>query len=170
MPRRLTAVLILLVAALPLFAQGYGNYGNSAQGFSDRTTNKVVRLLERGLRQCQALDSVYRYDCYRQNYRDAAQQLDGLPAYAPAQQALRDVEASLQAVLGANADPAAAVVRRRGQSFAAIRQSAVPQSKAAFTAALEQAQTRLLRSPDSSSNHFARIASVLDSDKVFLRS
>ncbi|MDK3075533.1 hypothetical protein QO034_20870 [Sedimentitalea sp. JM2-8] len=170
MQRLLTAVLILLIAALPVFAQGYGNYGNSAQGFSDRTTNKVVRLLERGLRQCQALEPVYRYDCYRQNYRDAAQQLEGNPSYAPAQQALRDVEASLQAVLRTNADPAAAPARRRGQSFAAIRQSVVPQSKAAFTAALDQARTRLLRSPDASGNHLARIASALDSDKVFLRS
>lgn len=167
MPRLLTAALILLLAAAPVLAQGYGS---SSSGLNTRTTNKVVRLLEKGLKQCQALDSVYRYDCYRQNYRDAARQLDGKAAYAPAQQALREVEASLQGVLRANADPAAPQVRRRGQTFSAIQESAVPRSKATFTEALNQARTRLLRSPDGSGDHFARIASVLDSNKVFLRS
>jgi hypothetical protein len=170
MTRLFTAALVLLLAATPAFAQGYGAYGAAESGLSDRTTGKVVRLLEKGLRQCQALEAVYRYDCYRQNYRDAARQLDGNAAYAPARQALQAVEASLEAVLGANADPAADPVRRAGKSFNAIRENAIPQSKAAFGTALDDARTRLLRSRDGSGDHFARIANVLDSDKVFLRS
>lgn len=168
LPRLLAVILFLLMATGGL-AQGYG-YGTAKSGLSDRMTNRVVRLLEQGLRQCRALDPVYRYDCYRQNYQAAGKQLAGNPAYAPAQQALRDVENTLAGVLNANADPAVKPLRRRGKRFAAISASAIPRSKAAFTAALDEAATQLLRSNSSSGNHFARIASALDSDKVFLRS
>ena len=162
-----TALLLLLAVAPPLWAQ---SYGKPASGLSDRTTNRVVRLLERGLKQCQAIDTVYRYDCYRQNYQNAADQLEGNSAYAPAQKALRDVEGTLAAVLSKNADPNAQKVRRRGQTFSAIRPDATPKAKAAFRAALDDASTQLLRSSASSGDDFARIASVLDSNKVFLRS
>ncbi|MBK0327607.1 hypothetical protein I5535_09880 [Rhodobacteraceae bacterium F11138] len=170
MSRLLSTVLILLLAAAPVLAQGYGGYGGASSKLSDHTTNKVVRLLERGLRQCQSLDSVYRYDCYRQNYGDAARRLDENPAYLPAQQALQHIEATLQNVLSANSDSAADTLRRRDKTFTAINSSAVPQSKAAFTAALETARTQLLRTPDTGGDHFSRIAKVLDSNKVFLRS
>lgn len=170
MTRLLSAILVLLLMAGGAMAQGYGYGSNAKTGLSDRTTTRVVRLLEQGLRQCRALDSVYRYDCYRQNYRAAGQRLAGNPAYAPAQQALRDVENTLAGVLNANADPAAKPLRRRGKSFAAISEAAIPGSRAAFTAALDQAATQLLRSSGSSRDHFARIAAALDSDKVFLRS
>lgn len=169
MPRLLPAILILVLTTTLGHAQGYG-YGNSKSGLSDRTTNRVVRLLEQGLRQCQALDAVYRYDCYRQNYQAAGKQLTGNPAYAPAQQALRDVENTLAGVLNANADPAAKPLRRRGKRYSAISEVAIPRSKAAFTEALDEATTQLLRSAGSSGDHFARIASALDSEKVFLRS
>lgn len=168
--RLLAPLLVLLLAATTVVAQGYGaNYG-AATGLNNRTTNQVVRLLQQGLRRCQALESVYRYDCYRQNYRDAGQKLEGNDAYAPARQALRDVETALAGVLNANADAAAQPVRRRGKTYTAIAPAAVPRSKAVFTDALDTAATQLLRSPASSGDHFARIASVLDSEKVFLRS
>lgn len=167
MTRLLPAFLTLVLFAGSCLAQGYGS---DYSGISDRTTNRVVRLLEQGLRQCRALDSVYRYDCYRQNYRAAGRQLSGNAAYAPAQQALRKVEATLANVVNANADPAANTLRRRGKRFVAVRPDAVPASKAAFVAALDEAATQLLRSKGDGSDHFARIASALDSDKVFLRS
>ncbi len=168
MTRTLTAALILLLAlGAPVLAQ---SYGQPSTGLNDRTTKRVVRLLEKGLKQCQALESVYRYDCYRQNYNTAARELDGKPAYAPAQKALRDVEGTLQRVLAANADPTAQQVRRRGKTFSAITADATPAAKAAFRDALDQAATQLLRSPDTGGDHFARIAGVLDSNKVFLRS
>jgi uncharacterized protein YecT (DUF1311 family) len=168
MSRLLTILLILLISATGVMARGYGDGDYS--GLNDRTTNRVVQLLRQGLRQCQALDSVYRYDCYRQNYRDAGRRLEGNAAYAPARKALKDVETTLAGVLNASADPAASPVRRRGRTFSAISESAVPRSKSAFIAALDEARTELLRSPSSSGDHFARIASVLDSEKVFLRS
>ncbi len=168
MSRLVPALLSLLLAAGGALAQGYG-YESSKTGLSDQTTDRVVRLLEQGLRQCQALDPVYRYDCYRQNYRAAGQQLDRNPAYAPARQALQDVESTLSGVLEANRDPAAKPERRQGKRFAAITTAAIPQSKAVFTSALDQAATRLLRSTGSSRDHFARIASALNSNKVFLR-
>lgn len=166
MHRLLSIVLILLLAA-PVSAQGYGR---ASTGLSDRTTNAVVRLLERGLRQCRALETVYRYDCYRQNYGDAARKLGDNPAYAPARTALRSVESRLEQVLRADADPSAPRLRRGGKTFSAIQSDATPRSRAALSAALDQAQTQLLRSPDGAGDHFARIANVLDSEKVFLRS
>ena len=158
---------LLLVLAQPLIAQ---SYGKPSSGLTERTTNKVVRLLERGLNQCQRIDSVYRYDCYRQNYRKVAQEIAGNPAYDPAYKALQQLQSTLATVLQQNADTSAKKLRRRGQTYSAILPSAVPKSKAAFTATLNEASTRLLRSPDGTSNHFARIASALDSEKVFLRS
>ncbi len=162
-----TTLFCLLVAAMPVSAQ---SYGNAKSGFSERTTNKVVRLLERGLKQCQAIDKVYRYDCYRQNYQSAARQLAGNPAYAPAQRALQEVEGTLETVLRKNADPAASQIRRKGKTFSAITPAATPKAKEAFRTALDQASTQLLRSSTVSGDHLARIASVLDSEKVFLRS
>ncbi|MDU9007102.1 hypothetical protein [Sedimentitalea todarodis] len=171
LPRLLGVILILVLGATECTAQSCRtDYGNNSSGLNDGTTNRVVRLLKQGLRQCQTLNSVYRYDCYRQNYRAAGRQLAGNPAYAPAQQALRDVETTLVAVLDANADPTTRPIRRRGKSYSAISERAIPRSKAAFAAALDGAATKLLRSVDSDSIHFARIASVLDSNKVFLRS
>lgn len=170
-PRFFGVILILVLAATECAAQSCNTgYGSKSSGLNDRTTNRVVRLLEQGLRQCQTLNSVYRYDCYRQNYRAAGRQLAGNPAYAPVQKALRDVETTLADVLNANADPTTKPIRRRGKSYSAISESAIPRSKEAFAAALDGAATKLLRSADSDSIHFARIASVLDSNKVFLRS
>lgn len=160
-------VTLLLTLALPLAAQ---TYGAPSSGLSDRTTNKVVRLLERGLTQCRRLDNIYRYDCYRQNYRMVSREIAGNAAYAPAYQALQQLETTLDTVLRQNADPTAQTLRRRGQTFSAIRPEAVSKSKAVFTAALDDTSTRLLRSPDGAGTHFTRIASALDSDKVFLRS
>lgn len=171
MPRLLSAILILVLATTGCLAQGYGSsHDHERSSLNDQTTNRVVRLLERGLRQCQALNSVYRYDCYRQNYRAAGRRLTGNRAYAPALQALRNVEATLTDVLSSDADPGVQPFRRRGKSFSAISESAIPSSRAAFSAALDEAATELLRSANPGNNHFARIASVMDSEKVFLRS
>ncbi|MEP3331884.1 hypothetical protein [Sedimentitalea sp.] len=87
LPRLLGFLLVLVLGATECTAQSCrADYGNNSSGLNDRTTNRVVRLLKQGLRECQTLNSVYRYDCYRQNYRAAGRQLAGKPAYAPAQQ------------------------------------------------------------------------------------
>ena len=68
-----------------------------------------------------------------------------------------------------NADPATPPVRKRFQQFQPIKPAALPKAKAEFTKALDEAETALLRSPDQSGTHFARIAEAVHSNKVLLR-
>ena len=166
---------VSLSMASPVMAYESGNYGGtsgggSTGGLSSATTKKVVRTLKRGIKDCRRLDSVYRYDCYRQTYRLAASYLNGRPAYSDALVALVDVERSLERIVRRNADPATPSVRKNFQQFQPIKPAALPTAKAEFTKALEQAETALLRSPETGGVHFARIAEAVHSNKVILRS
>lgn len=174
MPRHLALVLImlsLLTAAGPSWAYGEGggsSYGSTA--LSNATTNKVARTLTRGAAACQRLDNVYRYDCYRQTYQQAAQQLNGMQAYAGAQAIITEVTQSLERTIAGNADPAAPRVRKGLQTYRAIKPAALPRAKQDFITALEKAETRLLRSPEDSRAHYVRIAEAINTNKVLLRS
>ena len=172
MPRHLALVLImlsLLTAASPSWAYGEGgSYGGT--GLSNATTNKIARTLTRGAAACQRLDKVYRYDCYRQTYQQAAQQMNGMRAYAGAQAIINEVTQSLERTIARNADPAAPRVRKGLQTYRAIQPAALPRAKADFITALEKAETRLLRSPEDSRAHYARIAEAINTNKVLLRS
>ncbi|WP_189679350.1 hypothetical protein [Seohaeicola zhoushanensis] len=134
------------------------------------TTNAVVKLLTGGVRGCQRLQKVYRYDCYSQVYGQAAGLLRGNPAYSEARVVLSDVERSLSRTVRRNLDRAQPQVRMGNQQFRAIRADTLPAAKAAFASALEEAETRLLRSSNGQSEHHIRIAAALNSNKVLLRS
>ncbi|MFT7593007.1 MAG: hypothetical protein ACI8R4_000318 [Paracoccaceae bacterium] len=172
---RLLVCLSLILSSPVLASEGGGGYGGStggggaAGGLSAATTKKVVRTLKRGIKDCRRLNSVYRYDCYRQTYRLAANHLNGRPAYRDALAALVAVERSLEQIVSRNADPAAPPLRKRFQQFQPIKPAALPKAKAQFTTALDQAETALLRSPDQGGAHFARIAEAVHSNKVLLR-
>ena len=170
--RLLTLLLCLFTCISPVLAEGTGGYGyggSKSKGLSNATTNRLVRTLERGIRLCRSLDSVYRYDCYRQNYKTAADRLEGNVAYSVPLEALRDIERSLQTVVTLNADPTAAVVRKGGGTFRAVTPTSTARAKETFRRSLDDAATMLLRSAEANGDHFARIAQVLDSDKVLLR-
>lgn len=176
MPRTLLLILILAIA-LPAQARAesdsYGTtpkaYGSAASGLSNGTTNALIRELKRDFKRCFRLDKPYRYDCYDDAYFRSAARLDGKPAYATVQKALSDVGIRIGRIVERNLDPAAPVIRRGRVTYRPIKPSELPAAKAEVIAAIEEAQTVLLRSPDAG-GHFQRIAAALDSNKVLLRS
>ena len=151
-------------------SSGWSSGSNSGGQISAATTNAVIKLLTSGVRGCQRLDKVYRYDCYGQVYGQAAGQLAGNAAYEQARIILSDVERSLSRTVRRNQDRRAPQVRMGSQQFRAIRADALPAAKTEFIAALEQAETRLLRSSAGAGDHHIRIAAALNSNKLLLRS
>jgi len=172
-PTILSAVSLslLLCFPAPLFAYGDGEGGGSTGGgLSNATTNKIVRTLTKGVKDCQRNEKVYRYDCYRRTYELAAQQMRGNRAYDGARKVIEDVESSLSRTIARNADPAAPILRRGLERYQAIKPAALPAAKREFIAALDQAETKLLRSSGDESAHLQRIAAAINTNKVLLRS
>lgn len=168
--RVFTLALCLNLTVSPVLAAGYGSGGSSTKaGLNNATTNKLVRYLERGIKRCRKLDSVYRYDCYRQNYNGAAAEVGGNAAYAVPLAALRDVEKTLERVIARNSDPNAAAIRKGRGVYRAVTPASTTKAKEVFRQALDQAATRLLRSSEGRGTHYSRIAQALDSNKVLLR-
>lgn len=171
--------LLILCMALPAPVFAYGadgggdsgsGYGGASGGLSKQLTNKVVKTLTRGARDCHKLDKIYRYDCYRIVYKRAADLLAGQAAYKEAYQALAGVEKTLGIAVARNADRAAPKLRRGVQTFQPVKQSSVPKMKATAIDALQQAETVLLRSAEDKGVHYASIAEAVNSNKVLLRS
>lgn len=152
------------------YGGGYGGGGGATAGLSSTTTRAVTRTIKREINYCRRLDTVYRYDCYRQAYIVASRHMNGNPAYAEAQKALDGVVASLDGIVKRNADPAAPRAQRNLQTFTPIKPAAAPQAKKEFVKALDEAETILLRSADKGNVHFARIAEAVNSNKVLMRS
>lgn len=166
----LFCVAATLVVTFSLACAAQAQYGQ-AGGLSNRTTDAVIRILQRDFRECGELIIVFRYDCYSQSYRSAADRLDGLPGYAPAQEALRLVQTRISSVVSANIDTSRRPIRQGGRVFNAVTEAAIPVLRRETIRAMDEAQTILLRSPSAQQRpHYTRIASVIDSNKVLLRS
>ena len=144
--------------------------GGGGAGLSNATTKKVVKIITSGVGRCQTVEQVYRYDCYRQTYHLAANYLNGRPAYAGAQEALIAVEEALDRIMAQNADPQTPPIRKGFQTYRPIKPAAIPKAKAELGRALDQAETVLLRAPERTGTHYARIADAVHSNKVLLRS
>jgi hypothetical protein len=179
------SIFLSLVISLtsPVFAQTGGNGGGGSMGgsgmfggggggagLSNATTKKVVKIIKSGIGRCQRVEQVYRFDCYRQTYKLAANFLNGRPAYAGAQEALIKVEETLDRIMAQNSDPQAPPVRQGFQQYRPIKPAAVPKAKVELTKALDEAETILLRAPERTGKHYARIAEAVNSNKVLLRS
>jgi len=159
-----------LIAFLP--GNGMANYhgtDDTAGTLYYHTTNRLIRVLKRDFKRCMQLDKPYRYDCYDDAYVRGAELLSRNPAYAEAQQALADVGRDIGEIVVRNLDTGKPAVKRGNQTFRPIKESALPEAKAGVVRSIDQAQTVLLRTPDKG-DHFARIASALESNKVLLRS
>jgi len=163
------ATLIVLLALSAPFTLA-GPNGSYLLAFSDGNTNAVVTILEQGIAQCQRLDAVYRFDCYRQNYRSAGSKLKGLPDYRAAQKALQQIELMLKATIRQNRDKTAPPVKLNGKTYKAVTPEAVKPGNAAFARARSEAVTSLLRADGQAAVHYHRIASVVGSNKVIIRS
>ncbi|TDE41061.1 hypothetical protein [Antarcticimicrobium sediminis] len=162
-------------AAAPSGGYGGGGAGGgggdgSVGGISGRVTKSVMHSLNNGFNSCQRFKTVYRFDCYRQVYMRAANQMAGIPAYRPARLALEGVKDTLDQIVARHADPTASRSHQGFQSYRAITPEAVPAAKRDLTRALEEAETTLLRSAGQSNSHFTSIAQAVHSNKVLLRS
>jgi len=161
---------LILLFAIPTQVAATGPNASYRLAFSDGNTNTVVNILEAGISQCQALDAAYRFDCYRQNYRSAASKLNGKPDYRDAQQALRQVEKTLKAIIRQYGDKAAPTIRVAGKTYKAVAPDAIQTAATAFSRARAEAETVLLRASGHAELHYARIAAVVGSDKLIIRS
>ncbi len=139
---------------------------------SETTTQRVADQLRQDFRSCQAKPRIYRYDCYRRSYRTGAQELTGSRDYAPVAEALRLVERRIAEAVSANLDPSQPNLRENiFVQHRAVRADALPAIKRATLAAMDEATTMLLRTPDNAQKiHFQRVAAVIESNKVLLRS
>ncbi len=175
------SVAFLLVLSLsvptPGFSYGGGEgggegraSGGGASGLSNTTTKKVVRTITRGVDRCQRVERVYRFDCYRQTYHLAASLLNGRPDYRDARKALESVEVALDKVMKRHVDPTVPRKRQGLQVYRAIKPAAIPRATTEMDRALDKAETVLLRAPERTGNHYARIAEAVHSNKVLLRS
>lgn len=165
----LIAAVLVTFAGVPS-VQGQG-WSQRATALSDSLTDEVVRRLGNDFRECGELSNVFRYDCYSKSYRNAAIKLVGIPEYGTAHEALTLVEKRIAAVIDANLDQSRPPLRQGFRSFKAVTEAALPVVKRETLRAMEEAQTILLRSPNAQQQtHFTRIAAVIDSNKVLLRS
>ena len=175
----LAGFLSLILACTSAYAGGGGGgegsqgaIGGSGQssGLSSKATKAVVTTLTRGFDRCGTLPREYKFDCFRQTYKLAAQKLNGNQAYAEAYKALTLVEDTLTKAVNQNLDPTQSP-RRKGLNFyRAVKPAAVPQIKRQAERSMRQAETILLRSPANKQVHYARIAEAVNSNKVLLRS
>jgi len=150
---------------------GGGGGRDSSNTVNNRTTREVVRLLESGVGECLQLFEAYRFDCIRKTYGFAARKIKGGIDYQPAYEALRSVEKRVEAAVNANADPTAKRIRKGLVRYSAVKPAAIAAVKRETIRAMEDASTVLLRSPAPHQKpHFQKIAAVIDSNKVLLRS
>lgn len=162
----------LLILALLMPAQiAVANSANSYQlAFSDDFTGTIVKPLEDGILECQAIAAVYQFDCYRQSYRAAGRKMNGQKVYRDAQKALRLVETTLKSIVKKNADKSAPKLKVNGKTYKAVKPTAVKPGAAAFKQARAEAVTILLRANGQAKVHYARIANVVGSNKLIIRS
>lgn len=172
MSRLIAFVSCLLLATSALAGGGRDSFDSAAYGgygLTNATTNSLIRQLKRDFQRCSSIPWTYRYDCYDDAYYRSARNLSRNPSYEPAAKALEEVGRKITAVLNENADPAKPPLRKGLNTYRAIKESAETKARAQVADAISEAQTVLLRSPDDG-DHFTRIASALESNKVLLRS
>lgn len=166
----IACALFLSFPTLTLGYGGGGGYDTNAGGVSNGTTNRVIRTLTRGTKACKRLQWIYHYDCYRNTYAIAANQLNGKTGYEAARTVLVEVENSFARTVAENEDKTAPRLRRRSAEFRPIKTTARARANREFIAALDRGETKLLRSASDSNTHFIRIAEALNTNKVLLRS
>ncbi len=151
------------------FGQGVdvGRGGGVAAGLSSVVTGRVTRFLTSSTRRCRKLAAVESFDCYRRAYQRTVNMLTDRPAYAEARAVLIEVEKTLDRIVTRYHDPRAKPSRK---GYRPIKPAAVPRATAEFNKALDQAETKLLRSSGRGNIHYARIAEAVHSNKVLLRS
>ncbi|MDZ4134930.1 MAG: hypothetical protein U1D06_04950 [Paracoccaceae bacterium] len=146
-------------------------------------TDSIVASIRKVGDTCGYYNPVLRVDCIRDQLNLIVQRMPSFGDYAELRQEISIAVGRLNAIVAANADPAAPAVRRRIKTPSGNRTSATPirpiapknlaAANAQASVVLDQLSTRLLRSASSSAAqkvHYERAAQALDSVKVLLRS
>lgn len=164
---RLSAVFSTLGLALLFF---FGHSAPALAGFSDAEIAEITQRMEGGFDQCANVDATYQIDCFRRVYERAAQDLKGQRLQADAQKSMRRTAVELKRLARAYVDPSAAKIQVAGKTVIAIRREALPQAAAQARRILQETETYLLRGNRQAALHYQRIASVVNSSKVLIRS
>lgn len=164
------ATAVALAAGTPVFSSSATFDDSFEVAMSDAVTAKAVKVLTEGNGACRSLPSVYQVDCYRQSFRRAGAEISRYPDYKDARKALKLVERTLNSALKEYGDKSAAPLRSGGRTYKAIKPEAVAPSAQAFKRARADAVTILLRSKGPIKVHYERIASVVGSSKLIIRS
>ncbi|MBN9669700.1 hypothetical protein [Roseibium aggregatum] len=141
--------------------------------FADDVTGAIVRQLQRGTAQCGRLDPIYRIDCMRQVYQQAAGATGNRPDYAAANSQLRKASRALNGILRQHGDRNAPKAKQGNRNYRAVARTALRQANRQASQAIEEAATKLLRSAGNSKKrkvHYTRIANAVNSTKKILRS
>ncbi|MCG7629188.1 hypothetical protein MHM88_15365 [Epibacterium sp. MM17-32] len=165
----LTSALLLPVAGAR--AQDHDGASRDApRGLSTRTTDGLIRQIDRDLYTCYKLGDLYYYDCYRKTFRRAASTLRGNRDYEAAYTAMKLCETRVGRAVDANLAPDLPRKRAGFVSYVAIRPDASARLRQTTLDVVEEAKTVLLRAPSAGQKpHFQKIAQALDSTKVLLR-
>lgn len=169
---KLAAAAVLSCSATLALAGGDagGTSATASNTLNNAATKAISRTISRGGERCARLETVYRYDCYRQVYRRAGQQVRGNTAYSEVARAMDQVERAIDTAVTRNLDPTAPTKRRGLETYRPVKPSAEARVQQQSWQAIEQAKKVLLRSPASKQQHYTRIVAALDSNKTLLRS
>ena len=168
--RRLFSFVFLLLAPAVALAGNTSSTTPYRLAMSDSVTSKVVSKLEGGSSECRSVPAIYQVDCYRQSFRRAGSEISRYPDYSEARKALRQVEAVLKAALRQYGDKSNPALRKNGRAYKPIRPEGVKPANAAFERARREAATVLLRAKGPIKVHYERIAAVVGSSKLIIRS
>lgn len=167
----------------PVVTGGGPISGSPGEGINSGVTKEIVKILEGANKTCEReIDLRYRIDCLRIYYQRVADRLPATGDYLPVKQAMLDAAAKLDAIVTANLDEAAPVIRpREGHKPQAKRLPglrAVKKEKA--QAAAEQAaqvvkdtELVIIRSggdPARRTEAYTDVAAAVEDNIVILRS
>ncbi len=141
--------------------------------FEDSITGAVVKQLQRGAAECNRLEPVYRIDCLRRVYAQAAGATGNRRDYAGANSALRSLARQLNGIVRQNLDRKAEKAKIGRNSYRAVTREALRKANSLAAQAIQETRTKLLRSAGNSRKrkvHYTSIANAVNSTKKILRS
>lgn len=165
--------------------EGYAGTTNLGQvvAISDARTEQIVNQLYQIQKTCEFMTEAYRVSCFASTYRKLADEIDTNGDYAEVKRALADAARKLSYLAQKNVDRSQPLLRARlttktGETvttppIVAIRNEVMNDINRQGSEIIAETETILLRSADANSRvaiHYQRIAAVVGSNKVLLRS
>ena len=167
----------------PVVTGGGPFSGATGQAINTGFTKEIVKILEGANKTCEReIELRYRIDCLRIYYQRVADRLPDTGDYLPVKQAMLDAAAKLDAIVAANLDDSAPVIRpREGHKPAAKRLPAirpVKKDKAEAAAAeaakvVQETELIIIRSggdPARRTQAYTDVAAAVEENLVILRS